>query len=123
MSNVTGDFAAPQQITSPAYWREHVRSTVRFADGIEKLWREGYRTFIEVGPSPTLLTLARASRNEEPALWLATLNKRHNDSQSFLEAVARLYVGGYNLDFDSFFQQRGGIRIKAELPTYPFERR
>src|SRR5690606_9692210 len=37
ISNVTGRLATAEQLTSPAYWREHVRQAVQFAAGMETL--------------------------------------------------------------------------------------
>jgi len=40
------------------YWRRHLREPVQFAKGIASLYGDGYRTFLEVGPHPTLIALA-----------------------------------------------------------------
>ena len=36
------------------YWYDNVRQTVRFEDAIRTLTQDGYRTFVEVSPHPTL---------------------------------------------------------------------
>ncbi len=45
----------------PAYLREHARQPVRFADAVSRLVAEGYDTFLELGPSPTLGGAIRAA--------------------------------------------------------------
>src|SRR5690349_19995415 len=35
VSNVRGDWIADSQATDPAYWRRHLRQTVRFGDGLQ----------------------------------------------------------------------------------------
>jgi acyl transferase domain-containing protein/NADP-dependent 3-hydroxy acid dehydrogenase YdfG/acyl carrier protein len=50
ISNVTGELAG-DEVTSPGYWRKHLRNTVQFAKGIDHLSKKyNYRvSFIEVG--------------------------------------------------------------------------
>jgi acyl transferase domain-containing protein len=41
------------------YWVDHVRQPVRFADGIATLRAQPIDLFLEIGPKPTLISLAR----------------------------------------------------------------
>ncbi|MEW2527846.1 aminotransferase class I/II-fold pyridoxal phosphate-dependent enzyme [Streptomyces sp. NPDC047071] len=60
---------------------EHLLGTVRFADGCATLRGLGCTAFVEVGPHPTLLGLARATAPaapadaERPPLWLPSLRR------------------------------------------------
>ncbi len=58
VSNVTGQMIS-DKICRPEYWTQHIRRTVRFAEGMETLRQAGVDTFIEIGPKPTLLGLGR----------------------------------------------------------------
>ena len=58
ISNLTGRVATTE-LTTPAYWSRHLRQPVRFADGIATLHEMGVNIFIEIGPKPTLLGMAR----------------------------------------------------------------
>ena len=71
VANVTGEpmTAAPDA----AYWRQHARSAVRFACGVDALVALGCNICLEIGPQPTLVHLASQCRGTElaglPALW------------------------------------------------------
>ncbi len=58
LSNVTGGWITAEEATDPAYWAEHLRGTVRFADAVSELWREPGRVLVEVGPGQTLSSWA-----------------------------------------------------------------
>jgi|GEM_PF-572407 len=64
LSNLTGTWVTSEQATDPAYWGEHLRRTVRFADGVQTLRGEEGWVLLEVGPGQTLTSLAR--RNQAP---------------------------------------------------------
>ena len=51
LSNLTGTLAAPGELCSPGYWVRHVRETVRFCAGVQRLYAYGARTFLEAGPT------------------------------------------------------------------------
>ena len=59
ISNVTGGLVSRDEIAGPDYWRRHARETVQFARGIETLRLRGFDTFLEIGPAPALLEVAR----------------------------------------------------------------
>ena len=118
VSNVTGRIAGPE-IATPAYWRRHVRAPVLFVDGVETLLIEGMRTFVEVGPSPTLSRMAQRCPGAEGAAWLSSLRKDHGDSQAMLDTLGQLYVRGQRVDWASL---AGPGPRRTELPTYPFQR-
>ena len=48
ISNVTGQPIDRAELTA-AYWRQHVREPVRFADSIATLQQLGYSIFVEIG--------------------------------------------------------------------------
>ncbi len=55
ISSVTGAWA-DSEITSGEYWLQHIMKPVRFYQGIETLATAGFDVFLELGPSPILLS-------------------------------------------------------------------
>ncbi len=124
LSNVTGAPAVPGQLTDPAYWVGHIRQPVRFADSIVALYQQGYRHFVEIGPHPVLLGMARRCIEQDEAAWMPSLRKGKPDWQQLLESLGGLYVRGVEVDWEGFdrdYREQGGRR-RIELPTYPFQR-
>jgi microcystin synthetase protein McyG len=120
--NVTGGDALPGGGAPDAlYWRRHLREPVRFAEGIASLRAAGWRSFLEVGPHPTLTALAQQNLGEGEAELLWSLRRGQDDWQEMLGNLARLYVSGVPVDWAGVAKPYAGGRIA--LPTYPFERR
>ena len=67
VSNLSGELLSPQQATDPAYWVAHVREPVRFMDGLRTLAAAGAGAFLEIGPDPVLIAMARECLEEEGA--------------------------------------------------------
>ncbi|HEX8699025.1 MAG TPA: type I polyketide synthase, partial [Myxococcaceae bacterium] len=105
--------------TGAPYWRKQLREPVRFSDGVRALAELGVDTFIELGPSPTLSSLARTCLPEGPHRWLPSLKSRRDDAATFLGSVARLYASGADIRWEGLSPD--GLR-RIELPTYPFQR-
>jgi SAM-dependent methyltransferase len=120
ISNLTGTIASDGALLDPAYWRRHARETVRFAQGVQAAVAQGYRVFVEIGPSPTLLGMARRAVSVDDAVWVPSLRRGRGDWQQLLEGVGALHVAGVAVDFAALDRDRA--RRKLPLPTYPFER-
>jgi len=119
ISNVSGAFAT-SEIASPEYWVRHLRQPVRFASGVESLRRKGYRVFVEIGPQPVLLPMARAAAPSDRDLWLPTLRRGRADWEQLSETVGTLHAAGAEVDWTAF---EDGRRARVALPGYPFQRR
>jgi acyl transferase domain-containing protein len=119
VSNLSG-LEAREEVASGRYWRRHAREAVRFADGMRTLGGRGCRAFVEIGPSPTLLGMGRASVADEDAMWLPSLRKDRDEWRELLTSLATLYARGTEVDWPGF--DRDYSRRKVTLPTYPFQR-
>jgi polyketide synthase 12 len=123
ISNVTGERATTDELTSPEYWARHIRQAVRFLDGVHTLEREGVTTFVELGPHAVLAGMASQCLSDEAlrrATVLPTLHKRKPEIETLNVALAGLHVHAHELDWNAFFLPCGPQRIA--LPTYAFAR-
>ncbi|MCC6456109.1 MAG: acyltransferase domain-containing protein, partial [Caldilineaceae bacterium] len=119
ISNLTGQ-AASSELTTPEYWVRHLRQPVRFAQGMTSLLEGQYDCFVEIGPKPVLLGLARQSLQEDLGVWLPSLRLEKPEFEQMLHSLGELYVRGLPVDWpqvDGPYAQG-----KLRLPTYPFQR-
>jgi acyl transferase domain-containing protein len=105
-----------------SYWYDNVRQTVRFADAVRSLAADGYGTFIEVSPHPTLEgavadTIEDTGAAGSPVLS-GTLHSESSGAAQILSVLARVFARGVAVDWTAVLG--GGQRV--ELPTYAFQR-
>jgi acyl transferase domain-containing protein/SAM-dependent methyltransferase/acyl carrier protein len=120
VSNVTGELAGVRLIGRAEYWRRHAREPVQFAAAVKTLEEQGVKVFLELGPNPVLLGMARRCLQDERQSWLSSLRSGRGDWLQMLESLQALYVAGAGIDwagFDSDYPRR-----RLALPTYPFQR-
>ncbi|MHB1329952.1 MAG: acyltransferase domain-containing protein, partial [Gemmatimonadales bacterium] len=120
-TNVTGALAGPDDLDAQ-YWVDQLRGTVRFADGVRTLGALGCEAFLEIGPHPVLLPMARQSLADRPnAAWLPSLRKGRGAWTTVLESMAALLTRGAGFDWAGF---DGGVRrARVAVPGTSFERR
>jgi acyl transferase domain-containing protein/thioesterase domain-containing protein len=122
ISNRTGAFITEQQARDPEYWVQHLRSTVRFSDGIGTLLQEPNRVLLEVGPGQTLCSLARQHPNAKSTTpIIASLRHREeevSDTAFFTTSLGRLWGAGVELPIAKLWE--GETRRRLSLPTYAF---
>nr|WP_234413498.1 acyltransferase domain-containing protein [Anabaena sp. WA102] len=119
ISNVTGEVAS-NDITTPQYWVRHARQPVKFASGMNTLYQQGYKVFVEIGAKPILLGMGRQCLPEDTGIWLPSLNPRSQDWQQMLISLGQLYAQGVLVNWLEL--DRDYRRQKLALPTYPFQR-
>ncbi|MET9558356.1 type I polyketide synthase [Streptomyces sp. NPDC006645] len=121
VSSVTGELAAPDSLTSPDYWTDQIRATVRFTDTVRTLQDEGVTAYLEVGPDAVLAGLAHDTADHPDTTTTVTLRRDRGETQTFLTALATLFVRGTEVDWPAYFEGTGARR--TDLPTYAFQRR
>jgi len=121
VSNLTGGEGSASGMTRPTYWKDHLRRPVQFMKGIETLEAAGHRTFLEIGPHPTLVGLAAACLREEDTLLVHSLRRERGEWTELLDSAGALHVRGLALDWEAV--DRGWARRTVSLPLPPYERR
>ncbi len=124
ISNVTGTWITDEQAVDPQYWASHLRHTVRFADGLEKLMKEPARLMLEVGPGQTLSTLAKLQAKGLPGSSIFSTMRhpyeQRSDQAFLLTTLGKLWMAGVKVDWRQLHASER--RQRTPLPTYPFER-
>jgi len=120
VSNVTGR-VGDETMRDPRYWCRHILEAVQFAAGIDTLHALGARRFVEVGPRPDLIAMARRVLTaDESVVWVPSLQPRQPALTSMLEGAAMLWVRGARVAWQAVDDPRA--RHRVSLPSYPFER-
>lgn len=119
ISNVTG-MVATEALTTPGYWRRQMREPVRFADGMRAAHALGCDTFAEMGPHPTLLSMARRCLPEKACAWLPSMSRRGDALAQMLRSLGTFYVRGGAVAWDAWDRAHHPRRVV--LPRYAFQR-
>ncbi|QSY52236.1 type I polyketide synthase [Streptomyces griseocarneus] len=122
-STVTGEIVDTAALDA-AYWYRNLRATVRFEPAVRALMETGHQVFVEVSPHPVLAVglqeTAEAAGADETVV-VASLRRDHGGPARWLTALGEAYVHGVPVDWAAVF---AGQRVRrADLPTYPFQRR
>jgi acyl transferase domain-containing protein/NAD(P)-dependent dehydrogenase (short-subunit alcohol dehydrogenase family)/acyl carrier protein len=138
-STVTGKQVSKHAFDAK-YWFQNIRNPVYFHQAIQSLLREGYHTFLEVGPHPVLNrsvkeTILEFKRNTlgfhkeatlhslDEASVISSLKKNTSEEASVKELIAELYVHGAEIDFKKLFAtKRLYAYTSIKLPNYQWNR-
>jgi len=124
VSNVTGEWITAEDTGEPQYWARHLRTTVRFSQGLDRLLDEERTVFLEVGPGRSLTTFIRQHKNKKEGQRFIDL-LRHpkdqtEDTRFLLNKIGYLWLYGKAVNEKKFWSSEKRRRIP--LPTYPFEK-
>ncbi|QSJ15494.1 type I polyketide synthase [Nostoc sp. UHCC 0702] len=122
ISNITGELVR-DEMTTAEYWCRHILQPVQFAAGVRTLQQLNCQIWLEVGPKPVLLGMARQCLDNtevDIVAWLPSLRPGQSDWQQILASLAQMYVAGVTVNWSGFDQDYGRRRVL--LPTYPFQR-
>jgi amino acid adenylation domain-containing protein len=123
MSNVSGDWVTAEQATDPQYWVEHLRGTVRFADGVNGILKDPDALLLEVGPGQVLTTLVKRSFGCKDKIVPSSRHAQDNrsDMSSLLNALGVLWSHGYKVDWQPLYSEERRLRIP--MPTYAYDKK
>jgi amino acid adenylation domain-containing protein len=124
VSTVTGTWLTDAQATDPAYWTQHLRRTVRFAEALETLGTLPRPLLLEVGPGNALAALARQQPSLRPAPVLPGLPApaaNFTDSHAVLKTLGQLWLHGLEPAWAGLYAGQSP-RPRVLLPTYAFDR-
>jgi acyl transferase domain-containing protein/acyl-CoA synthetase (AMP-forming)/AMP-acid ligase II/thioesterase domain-containing protein/aryl carrier-like protein len=122
VSTLSGSLATYDEMSCPAYWRRHLREPVQFAAGVDRLLAEGCTAYLEIGPNPVLLGMARQHLAEraDACLWLPSLRRDRGAREQMQESLGALYMRGVDPNWSGFYADEPFSRVV--VPGYPFQR-
>ncbi|MEE2937647.1 MAG: type I polyketide synthase [Planctomycetota bacterium] len=115
VSNLTGKIET-DNVFDAQYWRDHVRQSVRFSDGVDRLVEEQVDVMIETGPAGTLIGMARRCHPSHAVVAIPSLRKNDTEDQHLATALGKAYVSGLKINWSC------EVDIppkKVSLPGYP----
>jgi len=104
-SNTTGIAHDASPIALRSRLAEQLANPVKFVDMIEAMYKAGVRSFVEVGPGSVLTSLVRRILDGRPHVAVDLDRRGTSGVRSFFEALGRLSVEGYSLDFASLWSE------------------
>lgn len=115
-SNTTAELYPTEPDAIRERLARHIVSPVRFVEQIERMYADGARVFVEVGPGRVLSALVQKILNGKPHRMVATDQKGKPGIPSLLEALAQLAVATGHIDQAVLFQGRGAERVELSAP-------
>jgi amino acid adenylation domain-containing protein len=124
ISNVTGDWFDTEERFESHYWADHLRQTVQFSRGVDKILEQGDALFLEVGPGTDITALLRRRLPEDAKRFGLNMMRpeanKLNDHTYLLNKIGQLWLYGQSIDWRAVFA--GGETRRVPLPGYPFQR-
>lgn len=121
VSNLGGAWLDAADARDPAYWTRHLRSTVRFGEGMALLAESPARVYIEIGPGRVLGSLAKAQGipANQVINSLPHADETVDDNLHVLASLARAWATGLSVPLERLWASSDPKRVN--LPTYAFQ--
>ncbi|WP_458085097.1 SDR family NAD(P)-dependent oxidoreductase [Streptomyces malaysiensis] len=97
------------------YWYRNLRQPVLFQPAIDHLSSNGYTTFIETSPHPTLTPSIQETNPNTTTIH--TLRNEQDDTTAFLTALGHAHTHGHPITWHTLIPPTK----TTPLPTYPFQ--
>jgi acyl transferase domain-containing protein/acyl carrier protein len=125
ISNVTGTWAAADELADPSYWFQHLSQPVLFDDGVRCLLEKKNTLIIEIGAGSDLTALMRKHVKPRPDVEMLNLfpaKERGMSSRDYvLGRLGGMWSRGAAINWKRFYSEEPVQRIP--LPTYPFDKK
>jgi acyl transferase domain-containing protein/NADPH:quinone reductase-like Zn-dependent oxidoreductase/SAM-dependent methyltransferase/acyl carrier protein len=120
VSSVTAGPLQGRECTA-SYWWDNIRQPVVFAGAIDRLLRDGFTLFLEIGPHPVLAGYISecASEQGKTIVTAPSLRRNEEDVPTMLGALGSLYAAGYPVSWDRLYPHGGQV---VRMPSYPWQR-
>lgn len=116
VSNLTGNFADAEEVTTSEYWASQLRSCVQFSRGVETLQQSFKQAvFIEVGAGGGMPFFIRGCCTTIPASKEYSVGRK----QGLLDILGKAWTVGLPILSNSPYMLEGAKLV--HLPTYQFE--
>ena len=118
-STVTGDREDGTHLNAE-YWFQNASEPVLFTDALSQMLKDGFDTFVEIGPHPVLVSGGEAlfRKLDKDAMMVPSMTRREPEVTVFLQSLARLAARGLEPDVEKLF---GANRRFVRLPTTPWQ--
>ncbi|HRW48743.1 MAG TPA: phosphopantetheine-binding protein, partial [Caldilinea sp.] len=111
VANVTGDIYPTGVDAIKDILELQIASPVQWVKGLETMYREGVRCFVEVGPKRALKGFVDDVLGDKPDVWsLLTNHPKNGEIESFNQALCGLFAAGYGVEGRG---ARGEGRVEA----------
>ncbi|MCZ7438220.1 SDR family NAD(P)-dependent oxidoreductase [Micromonospora sp. WMMC241] len=106
-----------------AYWYRNIRQTVRFADAVRRLLRDGHTVFVEASTHPVLVHAVQDAAEDAnvEAVAVGSLRREEGGLDRFRASVAEAYARGARFDWAALPARADGAAPPMPLPTYAFQ--
>ena len=123
VSNYTGDYIKEEEAICPDYYLNHLRNSVQFARGVEKLRKLEDLLLVEMGANDVLIRLVNhcLGKTVEAVSIVADVGKIADRSFLFTKGLAFLWRKGCKVNWNSLYE--GKQITKKPLPGYCFDRK
>lgn len=119
-STVYGKVTKGEEL-NPMYWFMNVREPVYFVQAVEAQIKDGFDTFIELGPHPihAIGVNDLLARKKKKGLVIPSLRRKEDEKKTFLASAAALHCWGVKVDWKAFYGEGNNF---VKLPYYPWQR-
>jgi iturin family lipopeptide synthetase A len=95
VSSLTGKFFSNSKNHDAPYWKRHLREPTQFTQAMQSLKDFGVNGILEIGPHPTLVSMAEACWPDTPLATFSLLDRKHPATEIFAHGLAKLAASGH----------------------------